>query len=212
MTPCMQPMSLWELVKNSPEWVAAIASIIFGGVMALLVFWQVVVMRRQGENSDRHERIANRTLRLQIEREWILQRNRDRRRLLKLARKLQLAARTLASSPPVDDPLAWDDVQSTADEITSRLRILDLATLSSEFDSWFSPLEDYAEAILNAWIAWDKEPPESRTRQTKKALKDADTLFNPGKIRLDLETAIRMEYFDFKSKWDAVLIAAEPNP
>ncbi len=211
MTPCMQPISLWELAKNSPEWVAAFASILFGIVMALLVYWQVIVMKRQGENSDRHERIANRTLRLQIEREWILQRNRDRRRLVKLARKLQLAAMTLASNPPVDDPLAWDEVQSAADEITSRLRILDLATFSSEFDSWFSPLEDYAEAVLNAWMAWDKEPPESRTQQTKKALEDADTLFNPGKIRLDLETAIRMEYSDFKDKWDAVLTEAEPG-
>jgi hypothetical protein len=108
-----------------------------------------------------------------------------------------------AKQSPVE-PLAWDEAQSAADEITSRLRILDLATFSSELDSWFSPLEDYAEAILNSWIAWDKEPPESRAQQTKKALEDADTSSNPGKIRLDLETAIRMEDSDFRDKWDAV--------
>jgi len=205
-------MSFLQMAENSPEWVAAFASILFGVVMAALVSWQVIVMRRQGETSDRHELIANQMLRLQIEREWVLQRNRDRRRLLKLARRLQLAALTLASKPPIDDPLAWDEAQGTADEIASRLSILDRATFSTEFDSWFSPLEDYAKAILSAWLAWDKEPPESRTQQTKKALKDADTSFNPGNIRLDLETAIRMEYSDFKDKWDDVLTAAELNP
>jgi hypothetical protein len=204
----MQPMSLWELAKNSPEWVAAFASILFGIVMAALVLWQVVVMKRQGENSDRHERIANRTLRLQIEREWILQRNRDRGELLRLVRELQIAAGVLQNKPPIDGMNDWDEVRATADEVASRLRILDRATFSSEFDSWFSPLEDYAEAILHAWLAWDKEPSQSRTQQTKKALKDAGTSCDPGNIRLELETAIRMEYSDFKDKWDAVLIAA----
>jgi hypothetical protein len=201
----MQPMSLWELAKNSPEWVAAFASILFGVVMAALVLWQVVVMRRQGENSDRHERIANRTLSLQVEREWILQRNRDREQLLKLVRELQIAAGVLQNKSSIDDMLDWDKVRDLADELDSRLRILDLATFSSAYDHWFAPLEGYAGAVLAAWIAWRDE---SSTPPTKKALKDADELYKPGGIRLDLETAIRMEYSDFKDKWDAVLIAA----
>jgi hypothetical protein len=40
---------------------------------------------------------------------------------------------------------------------------------------------------------------------TMKKLEGANKHHDPIKVFLDLETAIRMEFFDFKEKWDALL-------
>ena len=47
MHPSMEPMSFWQLVENSPEWVAAFASIVFGLARTGVIVWQVFVMKAQ---------------------------------------------------------------------------------------------------------------------------------------------------------------------
>jgi hypothetical protein len=91
----MQEMTFWQLVRNSPEWVGVFANALFAIVTIGVVIWQVLVMRWQGRNSDRHERIQNRLIRLQHEHEWLLRMNAEREQVLKLARKLHIAVRCL---------------------------------------------------------------------------------------------------------------------
>ncbi len=45
----VQPMSFWQLVVNNPEWVAALASIIFAIFTITVMIWQGCVMKRIGE-------------------------------------------------------------------------------------------------------------------------------------------------------------------
>lgn len=54
----------------------------------------------------------------------------------------------------------------------------------------------------------EDEPSDSTyapNRSTTMVLKDAEDHHKPTKIFLDLEAAIRMEFFEFKNKWDAAL-------
>jgi hypothetical protein len=48
-------------------------------------------------------------------------------------------------------------------------------------------------------------PGETPNLSTRKELKAVDDRHNPISIFIDLETAIRMEFLDFKDKWDAAL-------
>ena len=83
------------------------------------------------------------------------------------------------------------------------MRILDVATFSGEYDRWFFDLEKYVEAVQNAVIK--ESTGQLPTEQTLKKLDEADKRHDPIKIFLDLETAIRMEFFDFKKIWDELL-------
>ena len=74
----MHEMSFWELIKNSPEWIGVFANIVFALVTIGVLIWQVRVMRWQGRNSERNERIQNRLIRLQHEHEWVVRLNAER--------------------------------------------------------------------------------------------------------------------------------------
>jgi hypothetical protein len=216
----MEPMSFWQLLENNPEWVAVISSTIFALVTTGIVIWQVFVMkaqvrvmRWQGRSSARHERIQNRLLRLQHEHEWVLRRNQEREQLLKLARKLHLAAGCLDKTPSSTDQISWNEVRDTVFELSRRMSILDVGIYTGAYDQWFSGLEDYVDAVQQAMID-DKKvndrfsmPGGVPNLSTRKALKDIDSRFEPIKIFLDLEAAIRMEFFEFKKKWDAESVA-----
>jgi len=80
-----------------------------------------------------------------------------------------------------------------------------------QYDNWYPRLKEYLDAVLDAVIAEyalkttysvDDGIPSPSTR---KALKDANREHNPIKILRDLEAAIRMEFAEFKSKWDVAL-------
>jgi hypothetical protein len=58
------------------------------------------------------------------------------------------------------------------------------------------------DANLNNKYGLSGETPNLSIR---KALKDLNDRCDPIKIFLDLETAIRMEFSEFKEKWDATL-------
>ncbi len=85
-------MSLWELAKNSPEWVGVFASSLFAAVTVGVLCWQARLMKWQGSNSDRHERRQNTLIQFQLENEWVLRLNAEREEILTLARKLHLVA------------------------------------------------------------------------------------------------------------------------
>jgi hypothetical protein len=200
----MEPMSLRQLILNNPEWFSALTSALFAAITVTVITWQLIVMRWQAHNSNRHERIRNQLIRLQHEHEWIIQRNREREQLLKLARKLNLAASCVKDAPSDADSLHMEEVRDTVDELNSRLSILDVATFCGEYDDWFPALAGYVSAMLNAVI---EEPNLTPGLPTRKALSDIRERCEPTKIFLDLEKAIRLEFFDFKNRWDAILSA-----
>ena len=207
----MQKMSFWQLALNSPEWVGVFANVVFAGVTIGVLIWQVRVMKWLGRNSEHHERIQNRLIRLQHEHEWVLRANSEREQILKVARKLHLAASSLKETPNESDSVIWKEVQDTVYELAQRLQILDLKVYDSPYDNWYPVLEDYVDAMQKSVIddgnvdSADEVPNETPSLSTRKALKDAGDRYNPIRIFLDLETAIRMECFDFKSKWDGAL-------
>jgi hypothetical protein len=89
------------------------------------------------------------------------------------------------------------------------LKILDVAAFTGDNDDWFPSLSGYVDAVLEAVVADSKfnrefnVKYESPNLTTRKALKAAHDRYNPFRIFLDLEAAIRMEFFDFKNRWDA---------
>jgi hypothetical protein len=144
MHPSVEPMSFWQLVENSPEWVAAFASIVFGLATTAVIVWQVFVMKAQvrvmewqTRSAARHERLQNRLIRLQHEHEWVRQKNQERGEFLKLARKLHLVAGCLKKTPAEDDRHHWGELQDTVYELHERLQILDLSVYSTPYDGCF---------------------------------------------------------------------------
>jgi hypothetical protein len=169
------------------------------------------VVIRQMLNSNRNERIQNRLIRLQHEHEWVMRLNAEREQVLKLARTLHLVAGCLKPTPSNGDELHWNELRDTVYELHERLRIVDMAAYSGSYDQWFPRLEDYVEGVLQAVVAdgdfkttylLEGQRPTLATRETLKGLDDR---CNPIGIFLEVETAIRMEFSQFKDKWDAVL-------
>jgi hypothetical protein len=211
--PNMEPMSWAELVKNNPEWAAVIVSGVFAAITILVLAWQVFVMIWQGRNSERHERIQNRLIRLQHDHEWLQLLNGERKEILNQVRKLHLRAASIKEAESVGDPITWDELRETAYALHDRLRILDLATYAGEYDQWYPALEEYVEAILKAIIEDGhfndryKLMGGSPNLATRKLLAELNERCEPLKISLDLEAAIRMEFFGFKEKWDTLLLS-----
>jgi hypothetical protein len=208
----MEHMSFWELVKNSPEWVGVFATSVFAAITVLVLYRQVRVMRWQGRNSDRHERTQNRLIQFQLENEWVLRMNAEREKILTLARKLHLVTDCLREREQGGDEIHWEELQDRVVELSERLRILDVRVFSGNYDGkWYAGHVVYVGSVLRAVLddrkfndanALTNLTPNLSTRTTLKTL---NTEFEPTTIFLDLETAIRMEFSDFKDKWDAAL-------
>ena len=214
----MEPMSFWQLVENNPEWVGVFANALFALVTITVIIWQVCVMKAQvrvmkwqGRTSARHERMQNQLIRLEIEHSWLQLLNDERSQILKMARKLHLAAGCLKEIPSDTDKYFWEEVQDTVRKLRERLRTLDVAVYSGPYGNWFFELEGYAGSVMNAVIADGNfnakygQEGQIVNLSTRNALKEADDLYKPTDIFLNLETAIRMEFFEFKGKWDALL-------
>jgi len=207
----MQEMSFWQLVRDNPEWAGVLATSIFAIVTIGVIIWQVRVMVWQGRNSERHERIQNKLIRLQHEHEWLLRLNAEREQILKLARRLHIDVSCLTPVEQSTDYIRWGQVQDKAYELNERLRILDSALYTTSDDHWYARLVAYVDALLKAvtddtnykTIYGASNPtPELSTRT---ALKSADAQHKPIGIFLDIEAAIRMQFLEFKQKWDAAL-------
>ena len=141
----------------------------------------------------------------------MLRKNQQREQLLKLGRKLNLAADSLKETPSEGDRTSWGEVQDTLYELHERLRILDVGTYSGVYDQWFFTLQAYVDAVLQAVIEEGNFnrtyslTTETPNKSTRTALRDANDRHKPISIFLNIEEAIRMEFFDFKNKWDVAL-------
>ena len=104
------------MILNNPEWVGVFANALFAVTTIGVITWQVCVMksqtrvmtmqvrvmRWQSRISARHERVQIQLIHLQHEHEWLLRLNAEREQLLKLGRKLHLAAGCLKQTPSGD--------------------------------------------------------------------------------------------------------------
>jgi hypothetical protein len=203
----MQEMSFWQLVENSPEWVGVIANGLFAIVTIGVVVWQGFVMVRQNRLMDRQNRI----IQLEHEHDWLLHSNDARQQVLNLARKLHRVAGCFKETARRTDQHFWEELQDTAYELHERLQTLDVSAYSGAYDNWFPRLIQYVDAAVHAVSADDKFKATytvgdaGPSLSTRKALQEADKEHEPIKILLDLQAAIRMEFFDFKNKWAAAL-------
>jgi hypothetical protein len=112
------------------------------------------------------------------------------------------------------DSLHWSELVDKVYELNKRLRILDLRAYSDPYGNWFPALEAYVDAVLKLVIA-DGEfsetyslPAGTPNASTRAQLRELHVRHDPTQIRLDIKTAIRMELFGFKEKWDATLKTA----
>jgi hypothetical protein len=184
---------------------------VFAVFTIVVIIWQVFVMKAQvgvmvwqGRTSARHEsqqnrliESQNRLIRFQFEYEWVWRRNQERDELLKMGRELHLKVVGLLNELGRGLVIqSWSDLLDTARELDSSLNVLDVATFSGEYYHWFPPLREYVGAILN--IVIEKPRPE-----TVKKLEDEDKRLNPIRIFLNIESAIRMDFFEFKNKRNA---------
>jgi hypothetical protein len=226
-------MSKWEFILNNPAWVGLIGSTLFAIATTVIIWRQVCVMQAQvrvmvwqGRNSYRHERIQNRLIKsqihlfsLQLEQQRIQILNTERLLLLRLGRKLHLAAACLEETRSIADPLNWNDVQDTVHELQQRLSVLDVDAYDGEYDEWFFHLKEWIDAVQDAVIkdrdcqpstgvvaAVAKPEDDVPATETIRALHGAEKTFNPIRIFLEIETAIRMEFFDYKNKSEAVTV------
>lgn len=218
-------LSFWKLTGDNPEWLSAFAAVLFGIVTGLLIYCQVRVMkaqtrimrfqaklmRWQGHQSSRIQRSQNLLVRLQHEHEWMLENNKERRELLKLARKLHSAASSLKGKPQSGDETRWGEVIDTVLELRSRLQTSDVASFTGTHDEWIAPLSVYIKAVEDAVLAnadFNKRQrltSDSPTLTARAALSNAAAQYDVLKTFSDMERAIRMELWDFKEKWDTVL-------
>jgi hypothetical protein len=90
--------------------VGVFANALFALVTITVIIWQVCVMKAQvrvmkwqGRTSARHERMQNQLIHLEIEHSWLQLLNDERSQILKMARKLHLAAGCLKEIPSDTD-------------------------------------------------------------------------------------------------------------
>jgi hypothetical protein len=217
----LHEMTRLEFLLNNPEWVAVFASAVFAVFTIIVIIWQVFVMKAQvrvmvwqGRTSARHEsrqnrliESQNRLIRFQFEHQRIQIVNGERAQLLKLGRKLHLSAICLKETPSEHDGIFWDEVVDEVSELNERLSTLDVDAYAGFYGEWYFHLTDYVESLLRA-VADDGQyapaVPGARPAPTTVATVLAtEKRCNPTKIFLEIETAIRMDFFEFKQKWDA---------
>ena len=148
---------------------------------------------------------------------WLLRSNSEREQILKSARKLHLTAGCLKEKQNAGDQLSWEEVRDTVYELSKRMRILDLRAYSGAYDQWYFNLNQYVDAVLRI-VTDDATFSETydMTGETpgisaRRALKEADNRYEPITIFLELEAAIRMEFFEFKTRWDIELREGAPQ-
>jgi hypothetical protein len=219
-----QQMSFWKLVENNPEWVGALATILFGAVTAVIIAVQVVVMRaqtrvmhfqanimnRQRRDAERLMKAQNVLIRWQHEHEWLQLRNRDRLELIDIVRELWASIGALTGDGREVDKQLMVDTRERAERLRQRMSTLDVASYSSPIDEWFYALSQYTERVTEILAASGENSDEHAARwprgipttATVEELRRTETLFNVAMIVTELESSIRVDYLDFKRKWD----------
>jgi hypothetical protein len=93
-----------------------------------------------------------------------------------------------------------------AGDLKERLSTLDLDANDGPYGEWFFHLSDYVDRLQRAVAEDGNYPPITPgvypARETAAALADAGSHCNPTKTFLEIESAIRMECFEFKEEWE----------
>lgn len=202
-----------QLFKDNPEW----ATVLLAAITTLIIFWQVVVMIWQGKRGDERDRQQNELLRLQFHHSWLTRMNAEREKILRLTKDIHSAAGCLTLPPMTGGESFWENLGDKTDQMRDCLSILDFGACHGDYDSWFPLLEDYIEDLRKIIVEdyefqrlykLDGKTPVAATR-TK--LKEAEARHSPIGICLDIETAIRMEFFEFKQNFDDEMKARVPR-
>lgn len=193
-----------QLLKDNPEW----ATVVFSAFTTLVIFWQVVVMILQGRGVDRRERQQNNLMRLQFDHSLLIRMNAEREKILQMAREVHHLAGCLTIPPMTGGESFWDELPVKTYELEQRLRILDQGAYTGPNDEWYFQLEEYVKDVARI-IGEDGEfqklfKLDHRTpvESTRVKLKEAEDRRNPIGIMLDIEKAIRLEFFEFKYRLD----------
>lgn len=185
------------MLINSPEWIAVFTNSLFAAVTVGVIIWQVCVMRWQGGNSDRNERIQNRLIRFQFEYARLQHLNDERSKILKLAFELCLALGTLHGGMLNSDKI-WPKMENLSLELRHRLRTSDTAAFTGKHDAeWFINLNGLVDLVTDALFTQSLS-----VQGAIQALQQADKKFKSVETLLALESAIRQEFSDFTLKWD----------
>jgi hypothetical protein len=194
-----------QLLKDNPEW----ATVVFSAFTTLVIVWQVIVMILQGRGVDRREHQQNRLIRLQFDHSLLIRMNAEREKILHMAREVHHVAGCLTLPPMTGGESFWEELPVKTYELNQRLRILDLGAYTGPNDTWYFQLEEYINDLVRI-IGEDNDfqklyemdgmtPADS----TRVKLKEAENRHNPIGILLDIEKAMRLEFFEFKGRLDS---------
>jgi hypothetical protein len=214
----MHEMSLWDVLRNNPEWVAAIAAVVtalaalvFGVVTALIIASQVAVMIWQTRSGDRRERHQNNLARLQHEHDWLDALNAKRQSILRTAEKLHIKLLYIIADhgPYVD--VVWNEFLELRTDLNLKMKILDVAAYADAPDSWYNGLTAWCDDLFTIVKQHFKratkhgvpDVPMVPDSETINALKATETKHDPVKRMFALRLAIKTETEAFKHKWDA---------
>jgi hypothetical protein len=101
-----------------------------------------------------------------------------------------------------------DRLFDIAFEISSRLKAVDLAVYTGSYDQWYPSLRDYVDGVLQAiakspeLAKGDGDDGSARRAVIVKEIENLTKTADLFKIQMDIESSIRMDFFEFKQKWD----------
>lgn len=168
---------------------------------------QTRIMKWQARNSVRHEvqqnkllASQNKLIRYQFEYSWLKELNDERQSLLVLGRQLEDQIKLVAQGDQNVVFTRWAEMRETVEELDGRLKTLNVAVYSGQYDWWHEKLYAYVQSVLEIVRAQTSLPPPAITNVR---LLRANEQCEIDHIFTTLEQAIESEFFKFKQTWDA---------
>jgi len=167
---------------------------------------QTRIMRWQARNSVRHEvqqnkllASQNKLIRYEFEYSRLKELNDERKQLLVLGRLLEDQISLVAQGDRNVVLTRWAEMRGTVEELDGRLKTLNVAVYSGQYDWWHEKLFVYVDAVLK--IVREQKglpPPASTNVQLLRANEQCEI----DHIFTTLEQAIEAEFFEFNKTWD----------
>ena len=203
-----------RLLKDNPEWASLCATVLFAIITTAIIWRQVCVMQAQtrimkwqARNSVKHERQQNRLLtsqnkliRYQFEYSWLKELNDERKQLLVLGRLLEDQIKLVAQGDRNVVLTRWAEMRETVEQLDGRLKTLNVAVYTGQYDSWYEKLFLYVDAVLKIVREQKGLPPPASTNVE---LLRANERCEIDHVFTELEQAIESEFIKFKLTWDA---------
>lgn len=168
---------------------------------------QTRIMKWQARNSVRHEvqqnkllASQNKLIRYQFEYSWLKELNDERKALLVLGRQLEDQIKLVAQGGQNVVFTRWAEMRETVEGLDGRLKTLNVAVYTGEYDSWYEKLFLYVDAVLKIVSEQKSLPPPP---DTKVQLLRANEKCQIDNVFTELEQAIESEFIKFKLTWDA---------